>query len=97
MHVSRELHSIGIEHVNEHPISGMIVDIVIASARIVIEVNGPWHYGFKSRRVLGPTLFKERMLRKLGWQLVPIAYFEWKALTDAQARQGYLRDRLPSV
>ena len=87
----------GIEHVDEHTISGMFVDIALVSERIVFEVNGPWHYCFKSRRVLGSTLFKERMLRKLGWQVVSIAYFEWDPLTDQQARQSYLRDRLSSV
>ncbi len=87
----------GIRHDNEYAISGMFVDIALVPARIVVEVNGPSHYCFKSSRVLGPTLFKERMLRKLGWQVVPIAYFEWNALTDQQARQSYLRDRLPSV
>ena len=96
-HVSKVLGSMGVAHVNEESISGLWVDIAVPDRRIVVEVNGPSHYCRDSRRVLGNTLFKERLLGQLGWHVLVVPYYEWAELHSDQDRRAYLTEKLESA
>ena len=38
----------------------------------------------------GATVLKRRQLRAAGWALLPVPYWEWNALADADAKEAYL-------
>ena len=66
--------------------------------RRAVEVNGPSHYlkDADGRCVTenGPTRFKARLLRRLGWDVTHVPFFEWDALHDTAAQDAYLRSKL---
>lgn len=66
----------------------------LASLRsIIIEVNGPWHYTLE--RVSKPaSRTKVRHLRRLGWNVVEVPWWEWEALDTAMAKEDYLQRAL---
>ena len=35
-------------------------------------------------------MLKRRQLRAAGWALLPVPYWEWNALADANAKEAYL-------
>ncbi|KAJ1488073.1 RAP domain-containing protein [Baffinella frigidus] len=86
----------GLEHVEEFvdARSGYSLDILLPSARVAIEVDGPYHYAADSRRPLGATVMKRSHLALLGYELVSVPYWEWDALDTREEKQDYLRDRL---
>ena len=78
--------------------SGYSVDIRIKGRRVVIEVDGPSHFVRRlndpSLFMNGPTLFKDRLLRRMGWSVVHVPFFDWN---KAQDKQAYLKGLLHSV
>ena len=69
----------------------------------VVEVDGPSHFLHEhsrgrhsggNQRPLenGPTLFKQRLMRSMGYRVVQLPYFEWPK--SAVERQSYLRELL---
>ncbi|KAJ8604984.1 hypothetical protein CTAYLR_006906 [Chrysophaeum taylorii] len=44
-----------------------------------------------SRVENGSTRFKSRLLRRLGWDVAHIPFFEWQALQDEREQDAYLR------
>ena len=46
--------------------------------------------------VLGSTRLKDRLLRRMGWRVVHVSYFEWDALRHDE-RANYLRSKLGST
>ena len=43
----------------------------------------------------GATAFKRRLLRILGWEVIPIPYFEWNEVRSSkETREAYLRTKL---
>ncbi|KAI8107342.1 hypothetical protein M9434_001984 [Picochlorum sp. BPE23] len=53
------------------------VDMALLSHRIVIEADGPTHFTLNTQKPLGATSLKKRLLRRIGWHLITIPYFEW--------------------
>ena len=53
------------------------VDTALPKHKIAIEADGPTHYATNTRRPLGNTMLKRRLLKQLGWRVVNIALFEW--------------------
>jgi hypothetical protein len=51
--------------------------VVAAVDTIAIEVDGPTHFLHYSRRASGSTQLKRRQLRRAGWRLVSVPYFDW--------------------
>ena len=100
MNVSECLSRLGVLHENEAKVGGLSVDMKLAEGvgqgGIVVEVDGPTHYCRSSdgctRRELGITVFKRRMLEGLGWKVVNVPYWEWDGLRSDQ--DTYLLERL---
>ena len=42
-----------------------------------MEVEGPSHFVGRSKLLAGPTLLKHRQLRRFGWRLETVPYWEW--------------------
>jgi hypothetical protein len=56
----------------------------------IIEVNGPWHY-FPNSRVERPaSLTKVRHLRRLGWLVLELPWWEWETLSTFRDKEAYL-------
>lgn len=91
---SRVLSSIGIAHVNEGLVNAVSVDILIEEPKIVIEVDGPTHFKRKSKDPLGRTLFKRRLLKAMGWQVISIPYWGWYQQKTEAEQQKYLCEML---
>ena len=43
---------------------------------------------------LGRTALKRRLLRALGWAVLPVPYWEWEVLGSAAEQRAYLAERL---
>jgi very-short-patch-repair endonuclease len=83
-----------VPHTNEGQAGGLSVDILL-QPQVVVEVDGPSHYcTTDTRRELGKTRFKRRLLTAQGVRCVSVLYFEWEALQSAAQRQEYLRQKL---
>ena len=88
--VSRALASLQVQHTNEHSVCGLVVDIALLAEQTVLEVDGPCHFCRDSRRELGPTRSKQRLLQRLGWRVLRVPYFEWDALRGPEEQRKYL-------
>ena len=76
---------------------GHSLDAAIESTSVAIEVNGPSHYAEDERSPLGHTWFKAKLLKRAGWELLTLPWWEWAQLTSNAAKDKYLRDRLQKV
>jgi very-short-patch-repair endonuclease len=99
--VSTALARIGWAHDFEHVTAeGISLDMAQPASKVAVEFDGPKHYlaGASSRRVLdGKSKAKERLLRRLGWDVVRVPYFEWDALRSSADREKYLRTKMPEA
>ena len=70
--------------------SGYSIDLVVEDdgALVGIEVDGPSH--FTGRSPTASTMLKRRQLRSMGWNLLPVPYFEWDPLRNQQEECEYL-------
>ncbi|KAL6785384.1 hypothetical protein ACKKBG_A00045 [Auxenochlorella protothecoides x Auxenochlorella symbiontica] len=72
------------------------IDIAIPTELIAVEVDGPTHFPWASRRVLGKTALKRRLLTAMGWRVLPVPFYDWpEAGLEAQA--AYMRSRLAGL
>ncbi|MEM7492485.1 MAG: RAP domain-containing protein [Pseudomonadota bacterium] len=97
--VAAALDRIGWAHVFEHVTAeGLSLDMAQPHERRAVEVDGPSHYlkDTQGRCVTenGPTRFKSRLLRRLGWDVAHVPFFEWPHGSVAQ--DSYLRAKLAS-
>ena len=59
-----------------------------ASDLVAIEVDGPTHFLYHTKRPSGPTILKRRQLERSGWRLVSVPFFEWQeAARGARGRE----------
>jgi len=80
------------------PQSALSLDHVVANESSrpwhwAIEVDGPQHF-LACRSATGGTIVKRRLVRRLGYSLVSIPYWEWDALPEPGQRVEYLRGLL---
>jgi len=85
--VSDTLTSLGFVHSHEVNLGGLTVDMQLEDGR-VIEVDGKYHFD-RSRQYRGHTLFKQRLLRGMGYEVFSINCHEWNRSTTGQ-RLEYL-------
>ncbi len=90
---AKYLKSMDIEFKNEIEINGLIVDICFSKTNIIIELNGPLHYAHQSRKPLGPTEFKIRLLIAMGWQVISIPWWDWSYLNNDD-KYNYLKNKI---
>jgi len=86
--VSLELSKMGVGHQNEIDIHGLQVDIQLFAWKTLIEVDGPTHFvrNVGSLTPDGKTLFKHRLLRKLGWNVLSISSQQWSNVPVKERR-----------
>lgn len=73
------------------------VDMALPKHRIVIEADGPTHYMTNGYRPVGATSLKHRLLRRLGWRLVVVPYYEWSMDGTEDAHVTCLRPKLDGM
>jgi very-short-patch-repair endonuclease len=105
--VSALLTSLGVAHENECVAGGLSVDILLVERGLIIEVDGPSHYlrggssadarSGRTTRVNGFHAFKDRLLKKQGFEVLHIPYYEWDSLAGAAERGEYLKRGLSAV
>ena len=70
------------------------VDMALPEQRIVIEADGPTHFMINTHKAVGATALKRRLLKKLGWRLVVVPYYEWSIEGSDDAHVTFLRSKL---
>ena len=90
--VSDTLQRMGFSHDSEALVEdGMFsVDILVDGQAAVIEVDGPHHFTRNTRRPLGPTLLRRRLLSGRGLQVVSVPFYEWDACSGFEAKCSLL-------
>lgn len=63
---------------------------------VIIEVNGPWHYTL-NRMPRPASVTKARHLRKLGWHVIEVPYWDWEQLNTLMGKEAYLRRELEQI
>ena len=102
--VSQVLESIGWEHQFEYETEeGLSVDMGQPAFKRAVEFYGPTHYLTSAQPVTaadssrphhiinGSTAFKERLLAKLGWDVLVISYQEWG---NKKGKAAWIRRKL---
>jgi len=84
--VSSMLREMGWSHEFEHVTSeGFSLDLAVPESKEAVEVDGPFHFlrdvSSGEFVINGATQFKKRLLRKLGWKVASVAFFEWNKKT----------------
>ena len=91
----------GAAHVNEHFSDGQLaIDVALPDRRFAIEINGPTHYGRggDTQRPSAATRQRERQLRREGWLLRSVPWWEWEKLGGNAGRQeAYVRAVVESL
>lgn len=109
--VSETLTSMNILHINEVPVFGGVyhLDIVLSNAQadycIAIEVDGPSHFLHLSRngrrylKFNAETRLKRRLLKRLGWKVVSLAYTRWNGAraSPTRSKQQHQQEILSSL
>jgi hypothetical protein len=70
------------------------VDMALPSKRIVIEADGPTHFTCNTRKPLGATDLKRRLLKKLGWNLIVVPYYEWNTHATQEEQLAYMSAKI---
>ncbi len=85
--------NIYIEQLTDDRLFCMDVVTVINGHRVCIEANGPGHYRrTEPRHVLGNKALRDTLVRKRGYKVVNVPYWEWEALPgEPTAGAEYLR------
>ena len=70
-----------------------------AGARVAVEADGPAHYlASHARCADGATAVRDALLRRDGWAVVAVPYWEWDEVQgDAAAEAAYVERRLAAV
>lgn len=104
--MSATLKKIGLEVHDEFlcPHSSYSIDCLVRSGgadgagrekQWAVEFDGPSHFlEDKSRSPNGATVLKRKHLRKLGYSLVVVPFFEWAMLKGEAEKEQYLRGQL---
>jgi len=58
---------------------------------IAVEVNGVFHYARNDEATLGKDIIKRKFLKKLGYTVLTVPYFDW-AILENKNRKNYLEE-----
>jgi len=70
--------------------SSSMLTFAAAYPKLVVEVDGPFHFRGRTDSPLGSTILKRRHLRANGYKLVTVPYWEWDTLKGADEKSTYL-------
>lgn len=79
------------EYENEFRYYSFFLDIVNKKEKIVIEVDGKYHFYRENNKSKTKDRIKEELLKAEGWKLVRIPYDEWKTVSN---KKSYLAEKL---
>jgi hypothetical protein len=79
---------------NEVSINGLVCDICLSKDRIILEINGPSHYIYNTKELLGNTQFKNRLLTCMGYKVKIVPYWDWRKLRTHKEKRSYLQNLL---
>jgi len=60
-----------------------LLKTVVRGCKLVIDVNGPFHFPRNLTDLLGNDVLKARLLESLGYKYVSLNYFDWLILEDS--------------
>jgi very-short-patch-repair endonuclease len=81
--------------VAEHTLrDGYSLDVAWPAARVGLEVDGPSHFAANTRRALGATRLKQRLVAAAGWRVVSLPFWEVDAAAGPDALDAAVRARL---
>ncbi|CAM9092747.1 unnamed protein product [Chrysoparadoxa australica] len=102
--ISKHLSLMRVSHQNEseHDIDIEVVGYELHEGRgkvkvqLALEVDGPAHFARNTRRQLGHTKLKHRMLKEQGWHVVRIPFYEWDPIPHfcSMEKKRYLQRKL---
>ncbi|CAK0831937.1 unnamed protein product, partial [Prorocentrum cordatum] len=77
----------------------LVVDLVLPTLGIALEVDGPGHFAHRLRpsagqdalQQRGASRLKRRLLRQLGWDVRAVRWLEWDSLRSASQKRDHLR------
>merc|ERR1719498_488568 len=74
------------------------LDIGREKGKIGIEYDGPYHYlqetGGEENLLDGNSIFKRRLLKRMGWKMVHIYYRDWNKCETFEARKEFLASKM---
>jgi hypothetical protein len=94
--IASTLKKMGVSFVMEHVTEqGISIDLALIREKIAIEVDGPSHFLVGTSRHTGRTIFKHRLLKKFGWLVVSIPFFDFREgnFKSSASRIQYLVSR----
>lgn len=70
------------------------VDMALPQYRIAVEADGPSHFAYNTKRALGATSLKQRLLEALGWTVITVPFYEWNNYYSEESQYLYLCGKL---
>uniref|UniRef100_A0A1X7U652 RAP domain-containing protein n=1 Tax=Amphimedon queenslandica TaxID=400682 RepID=A0A1X7U652_AMPQE len=66
--------------------------VAAAKRRIIIEIEGPFHYAVNIKHELGKSVIKRRQLEAFGWEFIQVPYYKWYPFrNNYKAKWEYLK------
>lgn len=96
--VLQTLTTMGFESMFREQIGLILTCITVmlpSGSTVALEVEGPSRFTrTEPHRPLGGTLFRRRLLRRSGRNVISLPFFEWEKLSSDSARRSYLKNLL---
>ena len=61
-----------------------------AARKVAIECDGPFHFAINTHAPTGATKLRRRLLKMLGWAVLPLPFYDHYALNSGPERARYL-------
>lgn len=104
--VSSVLRALGVPHHNEVKVFEGVyhIDVVVGKGtptdpkgHIAIEVDGPTHFCAGSEEPNPHTALKRWLLRREGYRVISVPFFDWRTLQSEAVRRAYVEHRLTEI
>ena len=95
--VRQALNQLGLEEFvrEEHAIGPFRIDFAIPELKLLIEINGPFHYYYKTTTPTRKTEFKSHVLKSMGYTIIDVGFLEMKDQRNrAQLMEEKIREAL---
>ncbi|KFH07594.1 RAP domain-containing protein [Toxoplasma gondii VAND] len=94
--VSSAFLRIGLVHRSEVQLGPFSLDIVLGD-RLAVEIDGPSHFYRETCMRVASSRLKQRLLREMGWTVLPVSFFEWRQLVTPERKVAYCARFWPHV
>lgn len=90
--VRRSLEYLGVSNFKvEVPAGPYLLDFAWEKERVAIEVDGFYHFDPASRIEKSKSSLKQRLLKKMGWKVISLPFYELAHLGSQERRGNYLK------